>query len=337
MGAKAQISDAEIIEAGERLEAHGQDVNGWSLRTKLGGGKPERLLAVWKAHLETKKPKVSSEEPSELVLPPRLRDHADAAREQIVAFFDGIVVTAHGVAVDTIENRYREERDQLRATQMRYEQEIADANAAIEAADEREAQLEARLEQVTAERDAARRENITLTERMRVVEGSEQAKAARMSELEQSLADANHRSSECERDAAAANARATAAETETERLRADFNRRIADLEAQIKELAQSARARDEEASGLRADLAARGADLKNMREAHARQDDAMFELKSELKNLHAETKALSTTVGKREAELQAALAELQKLRKEKKDSASNANNRQNRSPTSEID
>lgn len=49
MGRKAEFTETSIIEAGERLRADGQAVTGWGLRTQLGGGKPQRLIAVWRA------------------------------------------------------------------------------------------------------------------------------------------------------------------------------------------------------------------------------------------------------------------------------------------------
>lgn len=42
------VSPQEIIEAGEALIAAGRPVSGHSLRQRIGKGKPERLLQVWK-------------------------------------------------------------------------------------------------------------------------------------------------------------------------------------------------------------------------------------------------------------------------------------------------
>ena len=49
MGRKADFTEASILEAGERLRADGLAVTAWGLRTQLGGGKPQRLISVWRA------------------------------------------------------------------------------------------------------------------------------------------------------------------------------------------------------------------------------------------------------------------------------------------------
>ena len=52
MGNKPKFDDMEIVRAGIALRDAGEAINGWSLRTKLGGGKTDRLLAVWQASPE---------------------------------------------------------------------------------------------------------------------------------------------------------------------------------------------------------------------------------------------------------------------------------------------
>ncbi|MEC5215038.1 colicin import membrane protein [Polaromonas sp. CG_9.5] len=46
-----EIPDQDIVKAGQELLAVGRLVNGYALRTKTGGGKPERLLKVWEEHV----------------------------------------------------------------------------------------------------------------------------------------------------------------------------------------------------------------------------------------------------------------------------------------------
>lgn len=52
MGNKPKFDNDDIIRAGLALLDAGEAINGWSLRTKLGGGKSDRLLAVWNASPE---------------------------------------------------------------------------------------------------------------------------------------------------------------------------------------------------------------------------------------------------------------------------------------------
>ena len=46
-----EITDQDIIQAGQAILATGRPVNGFALRSKTGGGKPERLMKVWETHL----------------------------------------------------------------------------------------------------------------------------------------------------------------------------------------------------------------------------------------------------------------------------------------------
>lgn len=47
----AEISDQDVIQAGQELIAAGRRVNAYALRTKTGGGNPQRLVKVWEEHL----------------------------------------------------------------------------------------------------------------------------------------------------------------------------------------------------------------------------------------------------------------------------------------------
>ena len=49
MGRRAEFTGEQVTEAGQDILDEGRLVTGWALRTHLGGGKPERLVAVWRA------------------------------------------------------------------------------------------------------------------------------------------------------------------------------------------------------------------------------------------------------------------------------------------------
>ena len=46
-----EITDHDIIQAGQQILAAGRPVNGFALRTLTEGGKPARLMKVWEEHL----------------------------------------------------------------------------------------------------------------------------------------------------------------------------------------------------------------------------------------------------------------------------------------------
>ena len=78
--ATSELSDAAIIEAGQRLQAAGKAINGWSLRSALGSkGNPKRDLTVWERHLAGVAAADTQPEPVAVALPPGVTEMADGA------------------------------------------------------------------------------------------------------------------------------------------------------------------------------------------------------------------------------------------------------------------
>ena len=96
------VPDDEIIAAGEAILAESRAVTGWGLRTHLGGGKPDRLMAVWRKHAGAVGHRV---EPGFRVLSPSSvlltrQDFVDAVE---VAFKDALVRVDDALADDLAE------------------------------------------------------------------------------------------------------------------------------------------------------------------------------------------------------------------------------------------
>ncbi len=77
MARPAEVSDADIIAAGERILASSPKarVTGYSLRKMLESGDPVRLEGVWKAHVQAQTP--AAPDPAPVTpLPPTSRSSA---------------------------------------------------------------------------------------------------------------------------------------------------------------------------------------------------------------------------------------------------------------------
>lgn len=116
----------EIVAAGRQLEAEGVKVNGWNLRDKLGGGRPDRLEGIWKeAMAQGTSPVINP-------LPQNLQDRIQSALEglgsQITAAFAEVYqqLAAQSAA------QVAEAEERLVQEQERFDQEAAAASNELE-------------------------------------------------------------------------------------------------------------------------------------------------------------------------------------------------------------
>jgi hypothetical protein len=161
MGRLAEVSDEDILEAGRALDGEGKSVNGWSLRSRLGRGKPERLFAVWKAHAPAEPSVPDPELTVDMVLPPKLIEYAGQAKANLTANLDGFCVSAYRLIEDAVNLRYKADLDRLSEEHDRMEAELQSAATEVERLDsalddalEKVRDLASQLEET--QRDAAR-------------------------------------------------------------------------------------------------------------------------------------------------------------------------------------
>ncbi|MFT5717182.1 MAG: colicin import membrane protein [Oleiphilaceae bacterium] len=77
VGRSPEVSDSEIIKAGETLLEDGRRVTGFALRKGVGGrGDPKRLFKVWNAHLSLNH---ESHDATDRALPFVLNEHLEEA------------------------------------------------------------------------------------------------------------------------------------------------------------------------------------------------------------------------------------------------------------------
>lgn len=176
-----EVPDDEIIAAGESLQGQGKRLTGWALRTALGGrGNPKRLFEVWQRRMTMG---ASEGQVEVIALPPSVQEMADGALIQISGVLGKAWLALYGEVDAVVSSRHEAARCQLEETRTAYEEEMAGANAAIEAADQREAEL---LDQLASQQRLlaeSRMEQVRLEERLRAAQEREAAVTTRLEEL----------------------------------------------------------------------------------------------------------------------------------------------------------
>lgn len=282
MAAPIGVSDEEIIRAGQGLAAFGRKVTGWSLRTEVGSGKPERLAEVWKSYLATQEaaPDLSPPPPP---LPSVLEEQSSAMRERVSSDLASLFVSAWQTA-----ERVASERVQGEAAAVR--EAMAGVASDLEAASKTLDKVEAEREAMFAEVNRLVAETVSLRDSIMAADGQAavqrgraEAAEAERDRLAADLAEARRVVTVCE-------ARADRAETDAR-------------EATTRAKASDKLVRESETARAGADArAAAASDRAERAEALVRERDAELHAAAE------ERGRLLHRVERAEAELAAAVA-----------------------------
>lgn len=233
---KATVTEAEIIAAGERLEARNEPVSGWSLRRECGTvGKPGRLKEVWLAH---KSASDRQPPPRVSVLPPALEERRQSIAKEVVGLIDGFLVGAWSQADQLANERTTQERATAAAAIEAHVKEMDLATLEVEAAEERVEQLLSEVQRLEAERDAQRLELARGGERLVTAEASARNAEQTARELRQQIQVAESASAAAARRTDAAEAETRATMKLFERTQRDLERSQRDSEALRAQLAQ---------------------------------------------------------------------------------------------------
>lgn len=157
MPAPVQVSPEQVAQAATTLAAQGKPINGWSLRSIIGKGRPERLRAVWQEQQESEQPNPTATELEAPALPPIIADHLAEAIERVTADLRGLVGQAWSRAADLAARRVQEEVKGARARVVALEDEVAEAARVLDEADQATAALADERDGARQEADAARR------------------------------------------------------------------------------------------------------------------------------------------------------------------------------------
>jgi chromosome segregation ATPase len=170
-----EVSDAEIIEAGQALRAAGQRITGFALRKHLDNkGTPKRLHAVWLAHAAQAAAPAAPPAPD---LPPEVAHTLQAVSADLVAKLASLAGELNSGAVRAAEQRVARALDDADQVRLQADQELADASQAVEeleaqVADLRAALVAERAKLTSAGEDAQRQavELATVRERLTAAE-----------------------------------------------------------------------------------------------------------------------------------------------------------------------
>ena len=121
-------------------------VSGWSLKASRSTagrlqqavgerGKPERLLAVWKAELAKTEGSATSADVEPTVLPPVVAEEAVQARTALATNFDAVVAKLARTTEDMLKARYREDFERLASERARMDDELKTASESMGATD----------------------------------------------------------------------------------------------------------------------------------------------------------------------------------------------------------
>lgn len=204
------VADEDVVTAGRRLQAEEKAVNGWSLRSAIGRGRPKRLAEVWQRAQADTAPPARGEERDGVALPPGVAEMAAHARGEIVARFDGIVLAACRQIEDGVKARYKADFERLTDERATGAAQLEQASSILEASDERAAAAEAEVAELRLQLAGAREEIASVTTRATAAED-------RVRALSDQVGDAQGK--EAAAREAAASAEATVRMTERENMR----------------------------------------------------------------------------------------------------------------------
>lgn len=260
----ALVTDLEVVEAGRRVRARGEEINGWSIRREVGDrGNPRRLLAVWTAQGDTTPP-VQAEPADTISLPAPLLELLAAARTTLTTELDTIVRTIHRHAREDADATYRRVTGELQASQKRISSELDLAEASVDAT---EAELDRRggvIAALESEVGEARVQIAGLMERERQALDHAQEADTQIAALQEERASLT-RGTQIAREAqAAAEARVAAMVDEVGHLRAALER--------------AETVRQAEVGRVTADLATARQQIEDARHAHQVEIDAARQL-----------------------------------------------------------
>lgn len=140
-----EISDQDIIQAGQQVLAAGRTVNGFALRTLTGGGNPGRLMKVWEAHLSGQASFAESLPAAELPL--QMAEELAEVTKVLSERLTGLVVSLNNQAGQAAERRVHQAQRAANEQGAKDGAALADASVLVDA-------LQARLGQAQTDAEA---------------------------------------------------------------------------------------------------------------------------------------------------------------------------------------
>lgn len=141
----AEITDQDIIQAGQQILAAGRPVNGFALRSKTGGGKAERLMKVWETHLSGQTVLPASLPAAELPL--EMAEELAVVTKALGERMAALAISLNNQAVQAAERRVHQVQRSADEQSGKDKAELADASLLVD-------ELQAKLSQAETEAEA---------------------------------------------------------------------------------------------------------------------------------------------------------------------------------------
>ena len=154
----ADYSEEQIIEAGKALQEEGKRVTPFGIREALGGGRPQRIRAVWEQYVAGDlEQKARQEEAVEL--PAEFEEQVQGMNTALINDLTALAKRLYRRADEIAESRTREAMQTAKKARESAETDVAEAERLIDDQDARIETLEGQLAALREELTAAKREN----------------------------------------------------------------------------------------------------------------------------------------------------------------------------------
>lgn len=284
LGRPASISDAQVLEAGEKLERDGKRVSGYMIRAALGGvGRTARYQELWDIHVaartaEAAEPAVQA---APVALPAEIRCVLEDTHASVASVLEALAVAVQRHAHDSMEARIAD------ADRRAFESESA-RDEAQSAGEQAMDALNAVIERLNSDLDEAHTAAADANHALQVVEGVAKERGEKLADAEEreraAIASAAglHEKLEELRRAAEAQSKELASATDTVR-QLEHSKGVAEALATERSLALEAAQKRSEALEAAAAEAQRRSDA-----AQARADEAQTRADRAIEREHAE-------------------------------------------------
>lgn len=302
-GRKPVVSDAEILEAGRRLQEEGKEVTGYSLRKAVGRGTFSKMIKVWRAHAEPVPTPEAESQPA--LYQEALETLRGTLREQATEMVDGLLTSAWQTATRVAEDRVADQVARLQAALADRDQTIVELEEVLEKADQAAADL-------VRERDQLSSDLGSTALKLQQSEEAAARDAERIRGLDEALATERDRVQAAQAARAAAEATATAVREDADRLRGELASERVAHQAIVVEAGEVRIALEQ----ARANLVAAKATEQALRDDHGRLCVERAEDRATLERIQADLMTARAAQAAAEAAIGAVREEAERIRGE---------------------
>ncbi|AXS84544.1 DNA-binding protein [Marinobacter sp. Arc7-DN-1] len=139
-----QYPNEKIIEAGTRIQDEGRTVTAFAIRKAIGGGDTKRIAQVWYQHVT----EATNDESPVPDLPVEVEEAFAAGRERFGDYLRSIATEINKVSNRAADRRVADMTRDLEAVKRQADAEMADSSAMIEELEDKNRDLENKVDQL---------------------------------------------------------------------------------------------------------------------------------------------------------------------------------------------